>query len=308
MISRAIFRYALHAWKAALFAAMLTATSGPSLAAPLSYRELLSRPLPAATKRIAYGAAPHQFGDLYLPAAPGPHRVVVLIHGGCWLASLPGVELMAQAADDLRQSGNAVWNIEYRRLGENGGGYPGTFEDVASALDHLRTLAKAYALDLTNVIVAGHSAGGHLAFWSAARSKIAAASRLRLAKPLPVRGAISLAGILDLAAYRSQGPAACGGPQTIDQLVGAATRASNEIFADTSPASLLPIAVPQAVLSGALDPIVPARFGRDYAVAARTAGDRVQETTVAEAGHFELIDPRSAAFETVRSAIAQLQR
>src|ERR1700730_5553681 len=112
MISRAIFRYALHAWKAALFAAMLTATSGPSLAAPLSYRELLSPSLPAATKRIAYGAAPHQFGDLYLPAAPGPHLGVVLIHGGCWLASLPRGELMAQAADDLRPRGNAGGDID----------------------------------------------------------------------------------------------------------------------------------------------------------------------------------------------------
>ena len=298
-------------WIAIVLGGILTALTSACatlMAEPLSYQELLARERPVATKRIQYGAEPHQFGELWLPAAPGPHRVVVLIHGGCWLAALPGVELMAYAAEDLRQHGNAVWNIEYRRLGDPGGGYPGTFEDVANAIDELRQLAKSHSLNLRNVVVAGHSAGGHLALWAAARPRLAKTSRLHRDNPLPIKAAVSLAGIVDLAAYRSNGPAACGGPRTIDRLVGDAGREPRDVFSDISPASLVPIGVPQTIFSGALDPIVPAVFGRDYAAAASSAGDPVQEITIAGAGHFELIDPVSRAFQTVRSTIDRLQK
>jgi acetyl esterase/lipase len=113
-----------------------------AIAAQLSYTDLLARQRPVATKRIPYGTAPSQFGELWLPSGSGPHRVVVLIHGGCWRADLPGLELMAYAAEDLRQHGIAVWSIEHRRLGEPGGGYPGTFEDIASAIDWLSSFQK----------------------------------------------------------------------------------------------------------------------------------------------------------------------
>ena len=299
-----IFRTALVV--GAILAALAPAFTS-AMAEQVSYTDLLARHRPVATKRIHYGDAPSQFGDLWLPSGASPHRVVVLIHGGCWRADLPGLELMAYAAEDLRRHGIAVWNIEYRRLGEPGGGYPGSFEDVANAIDWLRNLAKPYRLDLSNVVTAGHSSGGHLALWAAARPRLPKTSPLYRKNSLPIKRVVSLAGIGDLDAYRVHGPGACGGPGVIDLLVGTPSRGPWDVFTDTSPAALLPIGVPQTIISGAIDPIVPAAFGRVYAARAASAGDRVQEITIAEAGHFELIDPKSSAFEKVRSMIERFR-
>jgi acetyl esterase/lipase len=136
----------------------------------------------ARPERIAYGKDPSQFGELWLPAQPGKAPVVVMIHGGCWLDSY-GLDLMNGLAGDLRERGVAVWNIEYRRLGQPGGGYPGTFQDVAAAVDALRGLAARYPLDLGHMAAVGHSADGHLALWAAARRRLPAASPLRAPDP-----------------------------------------------------------------------------------------------------------------------------
>lgn len=279
-----------------------------AMAAQLSYTDLLARQRPVATKRIHYGTAPSQFGDLWLPSGSGPHRVVVLIHGGCWRADLPGLELMAYAAEDLRQHGIAVWSVEHRRLGEPGGGYPGTFEDIANAIDWLTRLSKTYPLNLGNVVAVGHSSGGHLALWAAARPRLPKTSPLYRNNPLAIKRVVSLAGIGDLNAYRIRGPGTCGGPRTIDALVGTAIRGPWDNFSDTSPATLLPIGVPQTIISGALDPIVPAVFGRAYAERAAALGDSVLEMTIADASHFELIDPESRAFEKIRAIIERFQK
>ena len=283
-----------------LFGVWLTvlALAATAAAAPISYRDLLARPRAKPTAIVTYGAAAHQFGELWLPAGRGPFRTVVLIHGGCWLAELPGTELMAYMAADLQARGYAVWSIDYRRIGEAGGGYAGTFQDTAAAIDKLRTLAPAHRLDLSHLVAIGHSAGGHLALWAAARRKIVKESPIGAVDPLAIAGVVSLAGIADLEAYRADGPAACGGPETIDALDGATVRGGDP-FLDTSPAALLPLGVPQAVISGALDPIVPAKFGLDYAMAAAASGDKVREMAIQDAGHFELIDPSSAAWAKI---------
>jgi acetyl esterase/lipase len=273
----------------------------------LTYAELLARPRAKADQRLAYGAEALQFGELWLPKGPGSHPVVALIHGGCWLAELPGLELMDQAAATLRGAGYVVWNLEYRRIGHPGGGYPGTFEDIAAGIDHLRALAGPHRLDLDRVVSVGHSAGGHLAAWAAGRRRLPAASPLATPNPLALRGIVSLAGILDLAAYRQTGPDACGGPPTIDAITGAAER-RDDPFADTSPAALLPFGVPQAVIGGALDPIVPLSFARAFAERARALGDAVNYVERLEAGHFELIDPTAAAWPEILAAIDRLAR
>jgi len=285
-------------------AALVLIAAGPAAAAPKTFRQLLDMPRAQPTAHIPYGAEPEQFGDLWLPRGSGKHPVVVLIHGGCWQAKYPSVELMAYMARDLQERGYAVWNLGYRRLGEPGGGYPGTFVDVANGLDKLRALAPEHHLDLKRVVVAGHSAGGHLTTWAAGRDRLPKASPLRVGKPLKIRGAVSLAGINDLAAYRATGPDACGGPDTIDQLTAGA--ALPDRYADTSPPVFLPIKTPLAVISGALDPIVPPAFGVDFAARAKAAGDRVEEITIADASHFELIDPTSAAWARIVGVIDRM--
>ena len=123
--------------------------------------------MPPADHRLTYGSTPLEFGELRLPKTPGPHPVAVLIHGGCWVDRLPGrdpritgFEPLRPFAAALTAAGVATWNIEYRRAGHRGGGWPGTFQDVASATDFLRKLAPKHDLDLTRVVLVGHSAGG----------------------------------------------------------------------------------------------------------------------------------------------------
>ncbi len=282
-----------------------SARAGTSL---LTYRDILARKAPLADRRIAYGADPNQFGELWMPARPRHARVVVVIHGGCWQAALPGLDLMNGVAADLRRRGYAVWNIEYRRLGSPGGGYPGTFDDVGRAIDFLRVISRTDHLDLGHVVVLGHSAGGHLALWAAGRPGLPATSPLKTSQPLRIGGVVTLAGINDLAAYRASGPDACGGPKTIDQLVGADHRPADSVFSDTSPIDLLPLRTRQTIVSGGLDPIVPQRFGHDYALAARAHGDDAEELDLPHAGHFELIDPQGAEWKTIARAVRRLAR
>jgi acetyl esterase/lipase len=287
------------------FVALLTVSAAPAPKLE-SFSELLARPRQKADVRIAYGADPNQFGDLWLPPGKGPFPVVVLIHGGCWQASLPGTILMDYMAADLRAKGVAVWNVEYRRIGHSGGGYPGTFLDVAAGIDKLRDLAKPRNLDLSRVVVAGHSAGGHLTAWTAGRARLPRASPLYVRKPLPIRVAVSIEGINDLKAYRAGGPGRCGEPKTVDDLVKGAPPLKP--YADTSPRELLPTSVAQVVVSGALDPIVPVKFARDYAAAAARLGTRTELIVYAGAGHFEPIDPATPAGRAVDDKLIALAR
>src|SRR5215470_13314808 len=133
-----------------------------------SSRDVLTRPVPQADHRIAYGPNEFQFGELRLPKGEGRSPVAIVIHGGCWMSEY-GLSYMGHLSAALTEAGVATWSVEYRRIGNKGGGWPGTFEDVSRAADHLRTLAKTYPLDLSRVIATGHSAGGHLALWLAAR-------------------------------------------------------------------------------------------------------------------------------------------
>ena len=288
---------------AALLALVTMTTPVP---AQISFDELLARPRPAADKHVAYGRDADQFGELYLPKAAGTHPVAVLIHGGCWSKRLPGLELMSYLAADLRGRGFAVWNVEYRRLG-GGGGYPATFLDAGAALDELRTLAKQFNLDLHRIVVIGHSAGGHLALWAAARNRLPANSPLRHANPLPVAAVLTLSGINDLRAFHDNGPGVCGEPRTVDRLI-AGTARTGDLYADTSPAAMLPLGVKQLVITAQFDDIVPLVFGANYTTAARAAGDTVQYDGVADVGHFDLIDPHSAAWKSVVPQIEALVR
>lgn len=139
---------------------------------PLTWPDLTKRPRPAPDATFSYGSDAYQKVDLWLPKSNGkaPRPVVVMVHGGCWQTAIADRTLMNWVADDLRGRGYAVWNIDYRGVDRPGGGYPGTFADAATATDLLRAQAKRYRLDLARVVAVGHSAGGHLALWLAARA------------------------------------------------------------------------------------------------------------------------------------------
>jgi acetyl esterase/lipase len=291
----------------AAFAVLAALTATLAGAAPLSSSDILARPRYKPTRHIAYGPATDQFGELWLPKARGPHPTVVFIHGGCWTITLPGLELMDYAAEDLRQRGFAVWNLEYRRLG-GGGGYPATFSDVAAGVDMLRKLARAESLDLKHVVLVGQDAGGQLALWAAARPRLPKTSALRSPDPLPVAGVVTLGGIDDLQTYQRVGPVACGGPATITALVGAGRPRGAKVFADTSPAELLPLGVRQTVVSGDLDLVVPPVFGAYYLAMATKAGDTAEGVVIPRAGHFDLIDPLSDGWKRVEPLIDELTR
>ena len=175
----------------------------------MTWGDLLGREPVSPTQAIQWGDGATDIADLWLPDGAGPHPVVLMVHGGCWQKEIADRTLMNWAAEDLRKRGLAVWNIEYRGVDEEGGGYPGTFEDVARAADALRGQADAYNLDLKRVAAFGHSAGGHLALWLAARSRLSERSPLRMDDPLKLAGVVNSGGLADLAASRSVTQRSC---------------------------------------------------------------------------------------------------
>ncbi|NJN18975.1 MAG: alpha/beta hydrolase [Oscillochloris sp.] len=256
----------------------------------------LAQPVVAADRRIRYGESADQFADLYLPAGAGPHPVVLLIHGGCWQQRYDLAPLGALGAD-LRAAGVAVWSIEYRRLG-GAGGWPATFHDAAAAADRLATLAESYHLDLARVAAVGHSAGGHLALWLAARHRLSSDAPLFTPDPLPLRAVVALAAIGDLAAGAAE------------QLCGTACRdlvaADPRNYAWASPAALLPLGIPHHHIVGAEDAIVPANYVKRFVAQAQAAGDPTTITVVPNAAHFEPVAVATAAWLHVRRTILQM--
>ncbi len=163
----------------------LLAVAAPALpAAPLDIPGFMAIPRPLPTGSIRYGAAPVQAIDLFLPARHrSPAPVVILIHGGRWSSRTAAREQVRHLGADLAARGIATWSIGYRRADEEGGGYPGTYEDIGTAIDRLRSEAPRLGLDLSRVVLVGHSAGGHLALWAASRDRLPAHSALRMDDP-----------------------------------------------------------------------------------------------------------------------------
>jgi len=270
--------------------------------------DLANAPVPPGARRIAYGTDPLQFGELRVPSTKGPHPVAIVVHGGCWLAKLGTMDERAVAIDNMRplasaltDAGIATWNIEYRRLGHTGGGWPGSFQDVANAADFVRTLAKAHQLDLMRVVAIGHSSGGHFAMWLAARTKLPRASELYTANPLTLAGVVNLDGPADLKATLAVQQRICGSP-VITDLIGGAPDERPERYRAASPIELLPIGVRQEFFAGRM-------FGAQvapYEAATQKAGDAMRPTLLPDAGHFVFIDPQSDVWPQVLAAVQRL--
>ncbi|MEU2771599.1 alpha/beta hydrolase [Streptomyces sp. NPDC007162] len=260
----------------------------------------------------AYGDHPDQVIDFYAPRAGGPSvPLIVVLHGGAWRAPYDRLHI-TPFADYLARRGFAVANVEYRRgatLPAQGGTapvagrWPDTFDDVAAALDALPALAREALpqADLRRTVLTGHSAGGHLALWAAARHVLPADAPWRTSAPALLRGVVALAPIADFAMAEKLD--VCGNA-ALQLLGGEAKFADRQGYAD--PALLLPTGIATTLVQGRTDTVVPQAVAESYADAAARAGEVVGLTLLEEVGHFPLIDPAADACAVVAEEIAQL--
>jgi acetyl esterase/lipase len=279
----------------------------PVRAGPIERPAFIAIPKPEPALQLRYGAAPSQAIDIFLPAGPGPFPVAVLIHGGCWSARTAGREQLRPLGAELARRGIAVWSLGYRRADEEGGGYPGTFQDVGDAIDRLRSEAPRYNLDIGRTVLVGHSAGGHLALWAAGRAQLPAASPLRRPAPFVPHSVISLAGIGDLEAFAPLVPLVCG-PGILERLTAGSPSGSQDVYADISPAMLAPSGGHVVMVSGVLDRLVPPYLAYDYARAMRGKRESpVELVDVPGAGHVDLVTLGTPAWaEVLRRIDAEL--
>lgn len=247
---------------------------------------------------VSYGPRHGQCADLWRPdVTTGRLPVVVLFHGGFWKGPYTK-RLMNQLAADISGRGWAAFNVEYRRVGilGRGGGWPATFSDVAAALDALESLP---GLDLDRVITCGHSAGGQLALWAAARDRLPAGAPGTPSRVRPC-AAISLAGVVDLVQAAETGL----GGDAAAALLGGDPAACPDRYRAASPAAMMPLGIPQLLVHGLADMTVPAAMSERYAVHAAAAGDDASYLPIPGAGHMDMIDPAGRAWAAAAARLA----
>jgi acetyl esterase/lipase len=227
--------------------------------------------------------------------------MIIAIHGGWW-RSENGLETQAHQCAALTREGFATWNIEYRRLGEDGGGWPGTLRDISSAIDFVGQIAAAYELDLSRVITVGFSAGGHLSLWAAARERYATTTRDTWTPSVILKGAVALAGAVDLVGCANLNLS--GG--VVSQFLHGGPQEHPERYAQTSPLELLPLGVPHMLMHGTDDTSIPCEISKTYHREAEKSGDRCQLILLPDTQHFELIDPLAPCWPRVLKAISAL--
>lgn len=270
---------------------------------PMTLDDYLALEGPAPTAKLAYGPAPSQYAELFLPgpAAAGPYPVAVLVHGGCWTSRFGGITQLRNMAGALAARGIAVWNVEYRRVDEEGGGYPGMYLDMHAALDLLAAQAPRHRLDLSRIVAVGHSAGGQLVQWIAGRARIPVTSPLHRADALKVGNIVSLGGLADLRHEAALIKSSCA--RDVAQLAGTPSAARPDVFADTNAAELMPNGSRTWLVTGARDTISPPRVAHDYAARARQAGDAAEVVILPDASHYDEVAATSPAWPQVLGVI-----
>lgn len=246
-------------------------------------------------QRVSYGDSGSSFGELHLPERSDPLATVVVIHGGFWQDAY-GLDLGTPLAADLAARGFAAWNLEYRRLGDDGGGWPTTFDDVAEGIDHLKNLASKHPITTDRVLAVGHSAGGHLAAWAACRAGLPEGEPG--ADPVvALHGVVSQSGVLDLRFAAEQGT----GGGTVEELLGGDPDEQAERYDLASPIDRVPIGVPIRCVHTESDAIVPIEQSERFV-------DRADDATLlaVPGDHFAHIDVESQAWSKAVKALKDL--
>jgi acetyl esterase/lipase len=253
----------------------------------MSSEDILTLAPAAADARLPYGTDANQFGELRLPKSKGPFPALLNIHGGFWRSKYDLAHASHLCAA-LAGKGVATWNIEYRRVGNPGGGWPGTFQDVRNAFRYLGQLAGRYNIDVNKTVVMGHSAGGELALCLGTREP-------------SIRGVVSLAGVVDLKrAYEDH-----LSNDAVVQFLGGTPGAVPEHYHEADPMQIA-IKVPQWLIHGLKDTDVPPTYSHSYVESKKAKGEDAHLLEIATADHFDLIDPRSSAWQRVESTVLHL--
>jgi acetyl esterase/lipase len=248
--------------------------------------DILSRKAPPADARVAYGSDENQFVDLRVPKGKGPHALAINIHGGFWRAKYD-LGYAGHLCAALTAKGIATANVEYRRVGNAGGGWPGTFADIRVAYQFLLQNGRKYEFDARRVIAMGHSAGGQLALCLAAHES-------------GVKGVISLAGVVDLhRAYTLH-----LSNDAVVEFLGGTPAEVPDRYREADPMNL-PIKARQWLVHGSADDTVPSTFSKDYVNAKRQMKEDACLVEIAGAGHFDVVDPRSAAWKEVERVVME---
>ena len=255
----------------------------------MSSDEILTLPPPKADTRLSYGTDPNQFGDLRLPTTKPPFPLAMNIHGGFWRAKYD-LAHAGHLCAALTAKGIATWNVEYRRVGNPGGGWPSTFEDIRNAYRYVPQIATRYNIDSTKILVMGHSAGGQLALCLGAHEP-------------SLKRVVSLAGVVDLQQAWEQHLS----DNAVVEFLGGKPKDVPEHYREADPTQLaIDHATTQWLIHGAGDDVVLSYFSRQYAEQKKSKGEDVHYTEISTAGHFDLIDPRSKAWPTVENIIRRL--
>ena len=254
----------------------------------MSSEDILTIPPPPADARLSYGSDPNQFGELRVPKTGGPFPVLISIHGGYWRAKYD-LAYMGHLCAALTGKGLATWNLEYRRVGNAGGGWPGTFEDVRNGYRFVSQIAKRYNLDPAKWAAVGHSAGGQLALCLAGHEP-------------SVKRVVSLAGVVDL----QQAWELHLSDNAVVGFLGGEPAAVPEHYHEADPMQLKISQATQWLIHGASDDTVPPFLSRNYTEQKKTRGENVHYLEISTAGHFDLVDPRSTAWPKVEGTVMHL--
>ncbi len=261
--------------------------------------DILERSAPQFDRRVRYGQNPQNFAELRLPDGRGPFPLLFVIHGGFWQSAYD-LSHIGHVCTALTREGVITCNLEYRRLGDPGGGWPGTFLDIGLATDHiLETISSDPRVDAARTAVLGHSAGAHLALWLVSRHRIPKASPLYSAQKYHLPSAISLAGVCDLRTAWNQQL----GNGVVARLMGGTPEQYPDRFDAGSPIELLPNGSKQVLIHGTADDVVPVSQSEKFVERDQQLGDRPTLVKLKGVGHFELIDPESDAWSNVTRSV-----